>query len=101
MRPSAVAASSRAAAAISRVSLDDSQQRDFGGVDVFGPAAIGQGDCRRHDDPRLGIVEMPSQEHRGIFVREPGQRMQRRRAHVDVFVLDHPLDRRDPSARDW
>ena len=80
---------------------DEPQQCQFGRVDVCRPAAIGQCDRRSHDHPRLGIVKVTSKKHRGIFVREAGQRVKRRGPNVDVFVLDHPLDGRDPPARDW
>ena len=100
MRPSAVAASSRALGdGLARVAHDP-QERDLGGVDVVGSPAVGQRDGGGDRDARLGIIEVPAQEHRGVFVRDPGERMQRRRANVDVLVLDHALDGRDPATRD-
>ena len=81
----------RAGDGLARVA-DDPQERDLRGVDVFGSAAVGQRDCGGHRDARLGIIEVPAEEHRGIFVRE------RRRGH-GAPPLERQRPRPGPCAR--
>ena len=80
--------------------VDGPQECHLGRVDVLGSAAVRQRDRCSDGHARLDVIEVAAEEHCGVLVRELRQRMQRRGSHLNVFVLDHPLDGRDPSLCD-